>query len=90
VFPGIGLGAIACRARTLPDEIFLVAAKTLASLVKPEHLDEGALYPPLKDIRKISLAIAVNVAKTAHEKGLARTALPKNLRAAIAATMYSP
>jgi hypothetical protein len=23
VFPGIGLGAVACRARTLPDELFL-------------------------------------------------------------------
>ena len=90
VFPGIGLGAVACRARTLPDEIFLVAANTLASLVKPEHLDEGTLYPPLKDIRKISLAIAVSVAKKAHDMGLARTAWPKNPRAAIAALMYQP
>jgi malate dehydrogenase (oxaloacetate-decarboxylating)(NADP+) len=90
VFPGIGLGAIACRARTLPDEIFLVAAKTLAGLIRPTHLEEGALYPPLKEIRKISLAIAVSVAKKAHAMGLARAARPKNLRASIQSMMYWP
>jgi hypothetical protein len=29
VFPGIGLGAVACHARTLPDELFLEAARVL-------------------------------------------------------------
>jgi malate dehydrogenase (oxaloacetate-decarboxylating)(NADP+) len=57
VFPGIGLGAVACRARTLPDQLFLSAARTLAGLVRESDLDQGALYPPLDDIRKISLAI---------------------------------
>ena len=46
-FPGIGLGAVACRARTLPDDVFLAAARTLAGLVSTKDLDRGALYPPL-------------------------------------------
>src|SRR6185295_7352798 len=66
VFPGIGLGAVACRARTLPDELFLAAARTLADLVRPADLNQGSLYPPLRDIRKISLAIAVSVATKAY------------------------
>ena len=65
VFPGIGLGAVACRARTLPDELFLVAARTLAGCVRPSDLEQGALYPPLPEIRKISLAIATAVATKA-------------------------
>jgi malate dehydrogenase (oxaloacetate-decarboxylating)(NADP+) len=88
VFPGIGLGAVACRARTLPDELFLVAARTLANLVRPKDLDAGALYPPLPEIRKISLAIAVSVASKAYEMDLARQPRPRNIRRMIAAMIY--
>ena len=90
VFPGIGLGAVACRARTLPDELFLAAARTLAGLVGQKDLDEGALYPPLSEIRKISLAIATSVAAKAYDMKLARGARPKNLRRSIEARMYHP
>ncbi len=90
VFPGIGLGAVACRARTLPDDLFLTAARTLAGLVQPSDLDQGSLYPPLSTIRKISLAIAVSVARKAYDMKLARQRRPKNLRRAIEAMMYRP
>ncbi len=90
VFPGIGLGAVACQTRTLPDDLFLVAARTLASLVRQADLDLACLYPPLKEIRRISLAIAVNVAKKAYEMKLARKKMPPNLGTAIAKSMYEP
>jgi len=90
VFPGTGLGAVACRARTLPDELFLAAARTLADLVGDDDLDRGSLYPPLPDIRKISLAIAVSVAVKAYSMNLARQRKPENIRRAIEAMMYRP
>ena len=90
VFPGIGLGAVACRARTLPDELFLVAARTLANLVRRKDLSEGALYPPMREIRKISLAIAVSVATQAYTMGLARQSRPQNIRRSIEALLYRP
>jgi malate dehydrogenase (oxaloacetate-decarboxylating)(NADP+) len=90
VFPGIGLGAIACKARKLPEEIFLAAARTLAGLVEQSRLDQACLYPPLSEIRHISLAIAVKVAETAHAMGLARAERPDDLEAAIAGMMYEP
>jgi malate dehydrogenase (oxaloacetate-decarboxylating)(NADP+) len=65
VFPGIGLGAVVCRARLIPDEFFLAAARTLARLVRHQDLEQGSLYPPLRDIRRISLSIAASVAETA-------------------------
>ena len=90
VFPGIGLGAVVCRARVIPDDFFLAAARTLAGLVKQADLDRGSLYPPLREIRRISLAIAVSVAEKAYEMRLARAKRPARLKQAIAGFMYEP
>jgi malate dehydrogenase (oxaloacetate-decarboxylating)(NADP+) len=90
VFPGIGLGAVVCRARRIPDEFFLAAARTLAGLVTTSDLGAGTLYPPLRDIRRISLAIAVSVARAAYDMKLARAKRPRNLKNAIARFMYEP
>jgi malate dehydrogenase (oxaloacetate-decarboxylating)(NADP+) len=90
VFPGIGLGAVVCRARTLPDELFLTAARTLARLVRKRDLDQGSLYPPLREIRGISLAIATSVASQAYRMNLARRKRPDNVRRSVEAFMYRP
>jgi malate dehydrogenase (oxaloacetate-decarboxylating)(NADP+) len=90
VFPGIGLGAVACRARRIPDEFFLAAARTLAGLVTAEDLARGSVYPPMRDIRAISLAIAVSVAETAFDMHLARVKRPRHLKQTIARFMYEP
>jgi malate dehydrogenase (oxaloacetate-decarboxylating)(NADP+) len=90
VFPGIGLGALASRARRIPDELFLAAARTLADLVTRADLESGSLYPPLRDIRRISLAVAVSVAEAAYDLKLARARRPRSLETAIARVMYEP
>ena len=36
------LGAVVCGARTIPDEFFLIAARTLAGLVEQSDLDRGS------------------------------------------------
>ncbi len=90
VFPGIGLGAIACGARAISDEMFLESARVLAGMVSRDDLAEGAVYPPLRNIRDVSLAIAAAVARKAWEQGLARAGEPENIERAIRAQMYSP
>jgi malate dehydrogenase (oxaloacetate-decarboxylating)(NADP+) len=90
VFPGLGLGAVVCRARRIPDEFFLAAANTLAGLVSEENLDAGAVYPPLRGIRTISRAIAVSVVESAHAMQLARAARPPDVMRAVADFMYEP
>ena len=90
VFPGIGLGAIIAQAKTIPDELFLVAAQTLAQLVTENDIKKGALYPKLSNIRTISLEIAVAVAQKIYELGLARNKQPENIKDAITNYMFDP
>jgi len=90
VFPGIGLGAIACGLRTISDAIFLTAAQTLADMVSTADLAAGSVYPPLTDIRKVSLAIAVAVAEQSWAQGLARDERPDDPEGMIAGMMYDP
>ena len=90
VFPGIGLGAIACRARTISDSMFLVSASVLSELVSDNDLVTGTIYPPLSNIRQVSLAIAVAVAEQAYREGLAQLPRPDDLEQMIAGLMYYP
>ena len=90
VFPGLGLGAIMANAKTIPDELFLVAAKTLASLIQEDNLKVGALYPRLTEIRNISLEIATAVAEKAYDLEVAQNEKPADLKQYIADYMYNP
>ncbi|WP_394749692.1 NAD-dependent malic enzyme [Spongiimicrobium salis] len=90
VFPGIGLGAIMAKARIIPDDLFLTAAKILAQLVKEEDIAMGSLYPKLSEIREISLEIALAVAEKTFALNLAQTDKPDDLRTSIADYMFDP
>ena len=70
--------------------MFLTAADALAHQVSQTNLDAGTLYPPLSDIRDVSLHIAVAVAETAYQSGIAQAKRPDDLTANIKAMMYAP
>lgn len=90
IFPGIGLGAVACELKNITDDMFLVAAQALADMISEDDLANGTMYPPLGNIRSASLKIAVAVAERAYEKGLAQAERPANLEEYIAEMIYDP
>jgi malate dehydrogenase (oxaloacetate-decarboxylating)(NADP+) len=90
IFPGVGLGVIASEAARVTDEMFFVAAKTLADLVTQDDLGEGRIYPSLTRIREVSAAIATAVANLAFQRGLTTMSRPANLAAHVKAQMYEP
>lgn len=90
IFPGVGLGVMASEATRVTDEMFFVAATTLASLVTESDLAEGRIYPGLARIREVSATIGTAVAEVAFQRGLAKIPRPANLRAYVEAQMYDP
>ena len=71
IFPGVALAVVCCGIRPIKDDVFLQAAQCLAEQVTPENLDEGRVYPPLSEIRNVSLKIATHVAQKAYRAGTA-------------------
>jgi malate dehydrogenase (oxaloacetate-decarboxylating) len=90
VFPGLGLGAIVAEARSMPDRLFLVAARTLAAQVSDERLAIGAIYPTVDRLRPVTRAIALAVAEAARELGLADLADDADLASAVDGAMWWP
>ncbi len=90
IFPGVGLGMLACQARTIPDSVFLHSAQALARSVSEADLAKGSLYPALNTIRDVSLDIATAVADHAWDQGLTGQPRPEDIRAQIRAMMYDP
>ncbi len=88
IFPGVGLGVVASEATRVTEEMFLAAARVLAESVSEESLARGTIYPPLGQIREVSVAIAEAVARVAYEGGLTRSPLPDDLEAHIRSQVY--
>ena len=90
IFPGVGLGVIACRAKTLPEDMFLASAKALASVVTEADLKQGGVYPPISKIREASAQIAIAVVKMAYERGLAARPKPYDIEQYVRSFMWYP
>jgi malic enzyme len=71
IFPAMGLGALAVRARRVTDGMFLAAAGALADCVDTSVSAKGSLFPPISDVRAVSRTVAVAVGEQAIREGLA-------------------
>ncbi len=90
IFPGIGLGVVAVKAKRVTDNMLMAASNALAQGAPMVRDGEGALLPALSDIQQISREIAVAVAKTAQEDGVALAMDDDQLSRAIDRNFWSP
>lgn len=77
IFPGIGLSTLIARSTRLRDDMFVEAAKALSRRVTNEDKSQGALYPPLGEVRETAAHVAAAVAAKAYHAGVA-TELPRS------------
>jgi malate dehydrogenase (oxaloacetate-decarboxylating) len=73
IFPGVGFGAILADASEITDAMVLEAAYALADYTREKHAAAGLLYPPVDELREVSLVVAARVLRRAFEDGVART-----------------
>jgi malate dehydrogenase (oxaloacetate-decarboxylating)(NADP+) len=90
IFPGVGLGVIACGSKFVTNEMFLAAAITLAGTVLESDLAQGRIYPAPQRIREVSAAIAEAVVGVAQRRGFARKPLEGDIGDQIRSLMYLP
>lgn len=90
IFPGVGLGAIISMTSKITNEMFIAAAKALASLVSSQDASQGLLLPDIKEIRKVSEKVALSVAKEARNSGLGIRLPDEKLRELIKNAMWVP
>jgi malate dehydrogenase (oxaloacetate-decarboxylating) len=89
VFPGLGLGVIAARARRVTDGMLLAAARAVAD--RADISFPGApLLPPVSDLRETSVTVATTVARAAAAEGVATAALDADLPRQMRALMWEP
>jgi malate dehydrogenase (oxaloacetate-decarboxylating) len=90
VFPGVGMGAIASGARRVTDGMFLAAARVLSECVAGSAASDGALLPPLHEIRTVSRRIAAAVGLEAQRQGLAEELAPQEWHRTLEARRWQP
>ncbi|MFO6296827.1 NAD-dependent malic enzyme [Rahnella selenatireducens] len=71
IFPGLGLGILAAKARRVTDGMLLAASQALASLSPLATTGKGSLLPAIADIQHVSKVIAAEVARVAQQEGVA-------------------
>jgi len=89
IFPGMGVGIRAVKARRVSDEMFMVAAKALAASVDARNVGDS-LLPPLTEIRQVSRRISLAVAAQAQAQGLAEPTTPEELDKLLDKTIWQP
>ncbi len=90
IFPGIGLGVIACKSARVTDEMLMTASITLSENSPQIEDPSASILPPLTELPQISRKIAFAVAKMAISQGLAREMSDEELVATIERNFWTP
>ena len=70
VYPGVGFGAIAAKAKVVNEKMLSAAAHALGGIVDPDQLG-AAVLPPVAKLQEFTTKVAEVVAQSAIVQGLA-------------------
>jgi malate dehydrogenase (oxaloacetate-decarboxylating) len=90
VFPAIGLGVLASRARRVTDAMLMATAEALAETSPARGNPHAPLLPRLENIHDVTRHIARAVARQAQRDGAAEAISPESLEAQLTANFWIP
>ena len=90
IFPAMGLGVVASRARSITEPMLLAAARALGANSPALKDPSASLLPPLTEIRRATSEIAVVVGIEAQKDGVAPKFSEEELRRRVAKTQWTP
>jgi malate dehydrogenase (oxaloacetate-decarboxylating) len=71
VFPGIGFAAVVGRCRCISDAMIIESAFALAAYTERHYASRGLIFPPINDLREVSVSVAARVLAVALQDGSA-------------------
>jgi malate dehydrogenase (oxaloacetate-decarboxylating) len=90
IFPAVGLGVVASRARRITDSMMLAAARALGANSPAVKDPTAALLPPLSEVRRVAREIAIAVGMEAQQAGVAPQVSEEELRERVRASQWIP
>jgi malate dehydrogenase (oxaloacetate-decarboxylating) len=90
IFPAMGLGIVASRARRVTDAMILAAGNALGEESPALSDPSASLLPALPQLRDVAVRIATAVGRQAQRDGVAPKTSDAELRARIATTQWTP
>ncbi len=90
IFPALGLGVVASGAHRVTDGMILAAARALADESPARENLTAPLLPPVAQLRRVAVEVAMAVGFEAQRAGHALVTSPEELRERILATQWTP
>jgi malate dehydrogenase (oxaloacetate-decarboxylating) len=90
IFPAVGLGLLASKARRVSDKMMMAAAKALGDQSPALKDSAASLLPNVRTIRDIAREVAYAVAAQAHDERLAPDFSKEEGRRAVTESQWTP
>lgn len=90
IFPGVGLGVVACKAPKVIEKMFIKASYVLSEYSPALKDPTGSLFPSLENLRNVSREIATAVGHVAQDEGLVPKSSQKEIEQRVDQKMWYP
>ncbi|MDX9789077.1 MAG: oxaloacetate-decarboxylating malate dehydrogenase [Desulfobacterales bacterium] len=90
IFPGVGFAAVLSKPKEITMDMFTTASYALAECVSHADMEKGIVFPPIKDLRKISAHVTFEVLKEIIKTDAKHRLHEKDLKAYVKGCMWEP